>query len=67
MGELAPGNDPNRCACRRGRAILVAVGGQSAECEALCWLPRGHDGGKENMTLHALLRPGGESRRPRSP
>eukprot|EP00969_Alexandrium_andersonii_P029208 1274424-Alexandrium_andersonii.AAC.1 len=31
MGEFSLASDPRCCPCRRGGAILVAVGGQSAE------------------------------------
>eukprot|EP00969_Alexandrium_andersonii_P144651 6396739-Alexandrium_andersonii.AAC.1 len=45
-----------RCGCRCGGAIALEGAGEAVECEALCCLPRGHDGGIHFCGRHDLAR-----------
>eukprot|EP00969_Alexandrium_andersonii_P004048 175796-Alexandrium_andersonii.AAC.1 len=56
VGELELGADPTRWGCRCGGAITLAGSGEAVEREAVCCLPRGHDGGIHFCGRHDIAR-----------
>eukprot|EP00969_Alexandrium_andersonii_P146219 6466724-Alexandrium_andersonii.AAC.1 len=56
VGELGLSADPARCGCRCDGVISLANTGESVACEAVCCLPRNHDGGIHACARHDLAR-----------